>query len=168
MSGNAALEQYLWQNRERFFRIAYSYVRNDADALDIVSEAAVKALEKGDRLKDQNAMATWCYRILVHTATDFLRRNKRIVYMDDVQKVDPGKPDDYQNVDLMEALGRLPDQLRIVVVLHYLEDITLDETAAVLGQNVSTVKSRLYKALQVLKLDLARSASLSGGDTVHG
>jgi len=164
----AALEQYLWQNRERFYRIAYSYVGNEAEALDVVSDAIVKALEKGDSLKDRNAMATWAYRILVHAATDSLRKNKRVVYLDDVRQQDPGQPDVYLNLDLMAALRRLPDAQRIVVVLHFLEQMTLDETAAALGEHLSTVKSRLYKALKILRLDLSGAQVLSRGDTAHG
>ncbi|NLD72374.1 MAG: sigma-70 family RNA polymerase sigma factor [Chloroflexi bacterium] len=168
MPDHARLEQYLWENRERFYRIAYSYVRNEADALDIVSEAVVKALQKGDRLQDKAAMATWCYRILTNTAVDYLRKHKRVVYMEDVQQADPGRPDRYHDADLLEALGRLPDNLRMVLVLHYLEEMTIRETASVLGQNENTVKSRLYRALELLRKDLADRSVTPEGGTVRG
>lgn len=177
MPDHARLEQYLWENRERFYRIAYSYTRNEPDALDIVSEAVVKALERRGRLQDDGAMATWCYRILVNTAVDHLRRHRRIVYMEDEQDVERGRPDRYGDPDLLEALGRLPEDQRMVVVLHYCQEMTIRETAAVLGQNENTVKSRLYRALEVLRADLAGQSDRSGrssrsvtpqGGTVRG
>jgi len=91
-----------------------------------------------------------------------------VVYLDDVRQQDPGQPDVYLNLDLMAALRRLPDAQRIVVVLHFLEQMTLDETAAALGEHLSTVKSRLYKALKILRLDLSGAQVLSRGDTAHG
>jgi RNA polymerase sigma-70 factor (ECF subfamily) len=165
VSANTQLEQYLWENRERFYRVAYTYARSEADALDIVSEAAVKALRKRGKLRDPAAMATWCYRILVHTAIDYTRKRKRVVYMDDMEPVDRGQADRYPNLDLQEALARLPDQLRIIVILRFLEEMTIAETAAVLRQNVSTVKSRLYRALKILRIDLDEQTATTKGDT---
>jgi RNA polymerase sigma-70 factor (ECF subfamily) len=162
------LEQYLWENRERFYRIAYAYVRNEPDALDIVSEAVVKALERRDRLQDDGALATWCYRILVNTAVDHLRRGRRIVYMEDAQDAERGRPDRYGDPDLVEALGRLPEDQRMVVVLHFFEEMTIRETAAVLGLNENTVKSRLYRALEVLREDLDGTSDRAGRATPQG
>jgi RNA polymerase sigma-70 factor (ECF subfamily) len=99
------------------------------------------------------------------------------VYMEDEQDVERGRPDRYGDPDLLEALGRLPEDQRMVVVLHYCEEMTIRETAAVLGQNENTVKSRLYRALEVLRADLAGQSDRSGrssrsvtpqGGTVRG
>ena len=62
--------------------------------------------------------------------------------------------DSYQNVDLMRALEKLEEKDRAVIVLRYFEDYKLGEIADVLEENVNTVKSRLYRSIKKLKMQL--------------
>ena len=65
-----------------------------------------------------------------------------------------GQEDSYQNVDLERALNSLSKEDKAVVELKYFEEMKLSEIAKVLGENLSTVKSRLYRSLKKLKLEL--------------
>ena len=156
--GTNDIEQYIWRDRDRFYRLAFAYVRNQQDALDIVSESIVKALKNRTKLRDDRAIKAWFYSIVVHTAYDFLRKRKRTVYTDEIP--DEGTQDRYQDFDLFEALARLSEPLRSVVILRFFEDMKLEEIAEALGENVSTVKTRLYRALRVLKIELAEPEAL--------
>ena len=71
------LEDYLLANQQTIYRLAYSYVKNPEDALDITQEAVFKAIAGVDSLKNPQGMKTWVYRIVSNTALDFLRKQKQ-------------------------------------------------------------------------------------------
>ena len=150
--GKTDIEQYIWQDRERFYRLAFTYVRNEEDALDIVSESIVKAIKNRKRLRDDRAVKAWFYSIVVHTAFDFMRKRNRTVPSGQVP--DRGTEDRYQDIDLTAAMTYLPEELRMIVILRFFEDMKISEIAQVLKQNENTVKSRLYRALRILKIEL--------------
>ena len=71
-----AVERALTEGYEKYYRLAYSYVHNEADALDIVQEAAYKAILKSDSLKEPQYVETWVYRIVINEACSFLRSRR--------------------------------------------------------------------------------------------
>ena len=62
--------------------------------------------------------------------------------------------DTYEDIDLQEALERLPEKYRIVVILRYFEDMKIGDIAQVLNENENTIKTRLYNGLSKLKIEL--------------
>ena len=64
--------------------------------------------------------------------------------------------DTYEDIDLQRALDALPVQDKAIVILKYFEDKTLEEIAEILDENVNTVKSRLYRSLKKLRVDLTQ------------
>lgn len=147
---------FIRANKERFYLLAYSYMKNEQDALDIVQDSIQKALQSLHTLKDEQQLKSWFYKIVVRTAIDFLRKNKRIQFMNDEQLefLTPHQNDTYENMDLNEALESLPSTLREVIVLRYFEDLKIEDVAYILDVNINTVKSRIYKALKLLKIEL--------------
>lgn len=150
------IEEYIIENKEKHYRIAYSYVKNVDDALDIVQESIFKAIVSLDNLKDPNYMKTWFYRILINTSLDFLRKQKKIVVVDEefISSYDKGESDKYTDIDLYRALDELPENCRSIVVLRFFEDLKIEEIAEILGENVNTVKTRLYKSLDKLRVKM--------------
>lgn len=149
------LENYLEQHQESFYRLAYTVVHDRDAALDVVQNAAVQALTHADTLRDPAVVKTWFYRILVNEGLGYLRKNKRYlpveVMPDDIVVQDP---DVARRLDVYRAVSRLSPRLRTVVVLRFYEDMTLPDIARVTGTNLSTVKSRLYKALALLRTEI--------------
>ncbi|GGG15611.1 RNA polymerase sigma factor SigV [Lysinibacillus alkalisoli] len=147
---------FIRANRQRFYFLAYSYTKNEQDALDIVQDSIQKAMQALHRLEHFTYIKSWFYKIVVRTAIDFLRKNKRLQVTDDAQLEHfiPAYEDDYTDFDLTKALDALPLKYREVIILHYFEDLTLADVAIVLNVNINTIKSRLYRALQLLKIDL--------------
>ncbi|MGI6368362.1 MAG: RNA polymerase sigma factor [Anaerolineae bacterium] len=144
----------LIQDQERLYRLAYSYTYNTQDALDIVQSAAVKALTARP-LREPEYIRTWVYRIVVNTALDWLRRNKRLVPADDSFFEDQDAPADAPaDMDLQQALNRLPANYRTVVVLRFFEEFKLEEIAQITSTNVNTVKTRLYRALEMMRVEM--------------
>lgn len=154
------IEQVLLENYNSYYRLAYSYVHNEADAGDIVQNGAYKAILHSDSLKQEEYAATWVYRIMLNEIFRFLKKDKTIS-MDEIQ-VEYGKEDSYENVDLRNALNAMSMEDKAVIELKYFEDLKLTEIAEVLGENVNTVKSRLYRGLKKLRLELAEDGRMKG------
>lgn len=150
------LEDYIVKNKDLFYRLAYSYVKNIDDAFDIVQESIYKAFLSIDSLKNFSYIKTWFYRIIVNVSLDFLSKRKREIVTDEefLLNNDKGTIDQYTDIDLKETLEALPEKYRSIIVLRFFEDLKLEEIAEVLDENVSTVKTRLYKALQMLRMSM--------------
>ena len=150
------LEEYVVENKEKHYRIAYSYVKNADDALDVVQESIFKALVSLNTLKNPGFMKTWFYRILVNCSLDCIRKQKKTIalenevlysYIDEVN-------DTYTDIDLHKALDGLPDSYRSIIILRFFEDLKIEEIAEILNENINTVKTRLYKSLEKLRIKM--------------
>lgn len=78
---------------------------------------------------------------------------KRMHISIDELSIETGREDSYENVDLKQALNALPQEDKAVIELRYFEDLPLNRIAEILGENLSTVKSRLYRGLKKMKLE---------------
>ncbi|MDQ0216151.1 RNA polymerase sigma-70 factor (ECF subfamily) [Oikeobacillus pervagus] len=143
-------------HKEDFYRLAYSYVKNQEDALDIVQESIKKALISIEAIKEPNSIKSWFYKIVVRTAIDFLRKQKKWILTDDqtIDFLSHGKEDSYENFDLHNALDELPLQYKTVIVLRFFEDLKLEEIAEIVEENLNTVKTRLYRGLKLLRITI--------------
>lgn len=150
------LSEYIMENKEKHYRLAFSYVRNPEDALDIVQESIYKALASISTLREPSHIHTWFYKIIVNTSLGFLRKKKKLVTIDDdiLSILEGGNLDKYENLDLKEALKVLPEHYRSIIILRYFEDFKIDDVAEILGENVNTIKTRLYKSLKTLRIKL--------------
>lgn len=147
-----AAENLLLANYQTYYRLAYTYVRNEPDALDIVQESACRAIAECEKVKNPEHLSTWLYRIVINTALDFVRKHKREEASDSLPE--PVWEDHYEDMDLMELLMSLDEKSRTILILRYFEDRTLEDIASICGENINTVKARLYRTLKKLRLDL--------------
>lgn len=148
-------------HKENVYRLAFSYVKNKENALDIVQDSICKAIASIDSLHNPEVVKSWFYRIVVNTSLDFLRRQKKIQFVDDdmLEAYSPGQVDVYQDIDLERTLDDLPHKYRSIIVLRYFEDLKIEEVAEVLHENVNTIKTRLYQALQLLRIQMNDESS---------
>ena len=146
-----AVQSALINHYSKYYRLAFSYAHNEADAMDIVQEAAYKAILKSGDLKKAEYADTWIYRIVVNEAFSFLRKQRDMADIEDVAAV---HEDTYENVDLKNAIEGLDPKDQTIVTLRFFEDKRLDEIADILDENLSTVKSRLYRVMGKLKIAL--------------
>lgn len=148
------IEQIIIENYNQYYRMAYSYVHNDADAADIVQNGAYKAIRSSGTLKQSEYAKTWVYRIMLNECFQYLKQLKPVSY-ESIQEEDGNEigymEDRYLNFDLQRALEVLAEKDRAVVILKYFEDKKLEEIADILDENVNTVKSRLYRSLKKLR-----------------
>ena len=152
-SGKGELvRRILLENYESYYRLAFSYVHQEADAMDIVQEGAYRAMLKADTLREESFAGTWVYRIMINEAKEYLRKNRREYAQPDENLA---AAEQYRDPDLMAAPDGLPEEERTLIVLRYFEDRQLAEIAEILQENLSTVKSRLYRTLAKLRARLS-------------
>ena len=148
------LSEYCISNQEKFYRLAYSYMQNEQDSLDVVSEAVLSAYESFAGLRNPMGIKTWFYRILVNKCMDALRRQKKVTVSGEETFLEipfEEKAYDATGEIVYQSVKALPEKYRTVIVLKYYEDCTFEEIARITGVNVNTVKSRLYAGLERLK-----------------
>ena len=142
------VEQILLENYNKYFRLAYSHVKNEEDAADIVQNGAYKAILNSDQLKKPEFAATWIYRIMLNE----IKQQYKVVKFQSMEEVpETGKQDVYENFDLKEAMDQLELADQVVIRLRYFEDMKLEEIADACGISRSSVKRYLARGQETLK-----------------
>ena len=154
-SQESILTSYLIEDQARFYRLAYSYLKNREEALDAVQTAVCRALERQEHLREPDAMRTWFFRILVNVCTDMLRQRKRVTFIPP-DALDAGSYEDPLPADgeLAARVDALPPEIATIIRLRFYEELSLREISAVTGVPLSTVKTRLYTGLRKLRVSL--------------
>ena len=147
------LIQYILENQDRFYRVAYSYTRHQEDALDVVQSAVCKALEAHESIKNEEAIRTWFYRILINECLTVLKKRKRLLFTDDdLEREEMYYEKGYeQDDDLEKELDRLELDVQGIIKLRFFEELSLQEISCITGLNLNTVKTKLYRGLKQLK-----------------
>lgn len=139
--------------QEDVYRIAFVYVKNKDDALDIVQEVAYRAFKTFHTLKETQYFKTWLIKITIRCSIDLLRDKKKstngLVGSIDFLSSDEG--DIPLSITLQDLLETLNEDEKSVVLLKYYQDYTFKSISNVLHIPVSTVKSILYRALEKLR-----------------
>lgn len=150
------LIDYIVTYKEKHYRIAYSYVKNKEDALDIVQDTIVKALKYEHTLHEPAYLNTWFIKILINNCKTYLQKQNRYIDVEDeiIESLDPPHMDTYRSFELEEALDKLSYTEKTIILLRYFEQLELKEVAKIMDKNLSTVKSTLYRALKKLKVQL--------------
>ena len=143
-------------HRKLLYHVAYTNLRNDQACEDAVQEALLKAWERRATLRKQEGFKYWLVRILSNTCHDMLRRHRRsedtaIRLLDTQRDMDPNASDLILNQALHDALGQLPLDLRLPIILYYLEDFPVAEIARLQKRPEGTIRNRLHRARQQLK-----------------
>lgn len=139
---------------QKYYRLAFSYVHNESDALDIVQEGAYKAILNSHTLKNRDYMDTWIYRIMINEAVQYLRKNKKTDMLSLEELELRSKEDTYEDIDLQRALDQLPEPEGTIIKLRFFEDMKIEDIAQILDENVNTVKTKLYRTLKALRISL--------------
>lgn len=142
------------------YRLAFLYVKNPDDAMDVVQESVYRAIHGSLEVRSADAIGGWLRKIVVHTALDVVRRRARETPADVLPE--NGREDRYPDTDVLRALDILEPRERTVVVLRFFEDRKLQDIADITEENINTVKTILYRSLRKLKLELTKGESYCG------
>ena len=162
------LEQWVSLHQPVVFRAAWLILRDRHGAEDVAQETFLRAFGNAHRLGSDSDARPWLYRIAVNLALNRLRSQRREERA--LSRLDPRRPsvDDVSqpgghDPSVADALRRLPDRLRVPVILRYYLDLPEKEIARALDTRPGTVKSRLHQARQLLAVDESITATAAGG-----
>lgn len=164
-----AFKQLYDHYKDRIHTVIYYSLRDDDATEDVLQTVFVKVFQALPLFRLESCFLTWVYRVALNECKNRRRRRKLFVPISDAEEVwnkyDPGALPDAQHAseqmqqEVRVAVLALRPKLRAVVVLRYIEDLSYEEIAAVLGSSPGTVASRLHRALAVLESRLSRSVS---------
>ena len=149
----AQVEEEILAAYPSLYRLAYTYVKNKDDAMDIVQESVYKAICNSSRVQHQEAIKSWLCRIVVNTSLDLLRARAKVISQEEIPE--SGREDAYQDPDLLRALDMLEERERTIIVLRFFQELKLQEIAEITGEKLNTVKSTLYRGLKKLRVQLS-------------
>ena len=137
-------------NKEGFYREAYSYLLNKEDAEDAVSNAILKAYSKLSERQNLSKMRAWIYLILINECKDMIRKKSKLKYSD-VPITELVMEEVNDKTDLYELVCSLESQFKEITLLFYFENFRIKEIAEILDIPEGTVKSRLARSRKQLK-----------------
>lgn len=164
-----SFETLILSCKGKAYSIAFRYLRNEEDALDALQESFIKIYRGLGKFNGECQFDTWVYRIVVNTCNDFLRKYKRQVQTEELQKI--GNDDSEYEVQLpdneagpdekllkkenseyiIKCMEFLSDEHRQAIILRDIKGFSYDEIAEILECSEGTVKSRISRARQKLK-----------------
>jgi len=152
-----------------------------ADAEDAAQEAVLRAWQAWEALREPGALRAWLLRITTHVCQDWqrgrygTRRARTLPLLDQGDEAplallgaDPGASDHTGAMDLRQAINRLDTDLRVVLVLRYYAEMDATEVGAALGLPPATVRTRLRRALMVLRERLDSPSAARAAQTEKG
>ena len=135
------------ENRLNLYRVARGILKEKEDIEDALQNTITKSFRKINSLEKNEYFRTWIIRILINECNEILRKNKRVIHLDDNSDTDTEiYSDSYENMDLTRAINSLSEELRLTTVLFYFEDMSLKDIAKMLKIPEGTVRSRLTRA----------------------
>ena len=147
------------------YLVALGQMRSVSDAQDVAQDVFVQLLRADAAFRDDEHLKAWLLRVCVNRCRE-LRRSawfRRVDQVDYVDALAAEATEDEALRALVEhpvwaALRALPEKLRVVVQLYYVEECSTDEIANIVGCRPTTVRSRLHRARKLMKLDLEQEA----------
>ena len=146
-------EDYIQQihtHKAMMYRVAFTILQNDSDVQDALQEAALKAWEKQHTLRNEAFFASWMTRIVINESYQIRRRQKRMIYMDEL----PDTPVSSDGVSLKMLIETLPEKFRLPFVMKYAEGMDAREIAYALKITQPAVNSRIHRAKEMLRKEL--------------
>ena len=151
-----AFEELISSVREKLYRTAYSYVKNEQDALDVYQETIYTAYISIKKLKNAESFSSWITRIIVFKSIDFIRKESRHFTTEDEEMfarlIAPEKNDAITtSMDVSEAIKTLNPSAKTIILLRYYHYLSIKEIAEIMNYPEGTVKSHLNRAKKELR-----------------
>lgn len=157
--------------KDKIYHLAYRMLSNRYEAEDIVQETFLRVYRNLDRYDQNQKFSTWIYRIATNLCIDRLRK-KKPTYSLDAEMNDQEGMDGYSMIPsdnrtpeseallsetqqiIYQAIDSLPAKYKSVMILRYLQDLSLQEISDVLGMPVTTIKTRVHRGREFLRKKL--------------
>ena len=142
--------------KDTVYNVAYTYVHNRSDALDISQDVFIKYLNSDEIFNDDNHEKYWLIRVTINTSKNYVTSSwkKKVVldneYVDRIQESDKS----YENANYFEVIMKLPSKYKDVITLYYYEDLKVEQIADILKETPSCVRKRLERGREKIKKEI--------------
>lgn len=135
------LSKLILENQKEMYVLAYSILKNQADAQDAVSECIVRAFENRTSLRKRTSARSWLMKILINVSRSAITKQQKVVLFADPEQYEqePETAEDH----LWSVILELPENVRVVMVLYYYEGFSVREISTLLDIPEGTTKTRL-------------------------
>ena len=126
-----------------------------------MQEAITKSLENISKLRNEEYVKTWFYRILINEAIKASKNTKSFIDYETITNELSSQSNEnelIENIDTFAIIQKLKPKLKTVIILRFFENLKIEEIAYITKTNTNTVKSRLYKAIEEIRKDLEESS----------
>lgn len=147
--------QLIFQHKIQLYKIAYTYFKNEQDALEAVQETTCRAYQNIKKLKNAQYFKTWLIRILINYCIDEQRKRKKLSPLT-IEAIAPDIGFDEYRAEIEDLIYHLKPEYRQVLILKYFEDLTLRDIAEIMERPEGTIKTWLNKGLESLRLMLSK------------
>ncbi len=134
------------------YYLAFSIVKNDFDAAEVISESIFRAYKNLESLKNTDAFKPWILKIIHNTAVEYIRKNAKTVLLYENETHTATIENNLVNsISLKSAIETLKEPYSTVIILFYYEDLSISQIAKITNSTAVTVKQRLSRARKQLK-----------------
>lgn len=139
-------------NKEYLYKMAFLYVKDEQDALEVIHETVYRAFLNIEKLKKAKFFNTWITRILINVSIDFLKRKGKNQMLDESTPIIKEKCEisTEEKLDLYNAIDLLNDNYKTVIIMMYFNDMKIKDISRVMETPENTVKTYLRRAKQAL------------------
>lgn len=165
------LAEIMMEHGSDLVRLAFNYVKDKETAKDMVQNTFIKCYENMDNFRFDSSVKTWLYRITINQCKDYLRSwhyrkvHAKSSFGSNIISFFPSTEDkvvkDSEHEEMKDLIFSLPKNYREVIFLYYYKSLSIGEIAEVTKLNINTVKTRLKRAKQRLKV-LIEEANVYG------
>lgn len=158
-----ALVRLIMDKKEEYYKLAYVYVRNPDDAMDMLQEMIIIVYENLTKLKKNESFYSWSKTILVNCCRNHLKMSRKYIVDNEIRQ-DTSYHDDMSvtdNIFIEEKISKLKIKYQEVIKMKYYMDMDYLSISKLLGIPVGTVKSRLNTAIKKLRESI-------GGEILNG
>lgn len=141
----------------KLYKAAFIYFNNEEDAMDALQDSIIKAINSINTLKNPQAFNSWICKILINTCKNNYNKSKKVTSININEFENEFTYEDKnvdKNYDLYSALEKLSDREKDLIVMRYLEDMTLKDISLKKEIPLGTVKSGINRSLRKLKIIL--------------
>ena len=143
--------------KKKMYFIAKAKIENDEDVKDIIQECIYQGYKNLNTLKDKNKFDSWIIQILLNLCNQFYRKKEYIIDINENISIDNIDFKTLENNhDFLALLNNLNEEEKTIIILYYDDNNTINEIANILNLNENTVKSKIKRAKEKIKLYIER------------
>ena len=139
-------------NKEYLYKMAFLYVKDEQDALEVIHETVYRAFLNIEKLKKAKFFNTWITKILINVSIDFLKKKGKNEMLDESTPIRKERCEisTEEKLDLYNAIDLLNDNYKTVIIMMYFNDMKIKDISKVMETPENTVKTYLRRAKQAL------------------